>query len=114
MLDCWEQLNGVKSLLVEVLRNIPCQFPDTFQDKFSHLGLLRVWRCPATGERLDNLQEQGEQRTESRINILRQYCDFSAPYRKTDILLPVANIRRMIMLMKRDRSFTRVSGLLSV
>ncbi len=35
-------------------------------------------------------------------------------YRKMDILLPVANKRRMIILMNRDRSLTLPSGLLSV
>ena len=69
MLDGREQLYRIQGLLLEILGNISSQLPDALQHKLSNLGFLRIWRCAVTGERLDNLEEQCEQRPENKLSV---------------------------------------------
>ena len=60
MLHSWEQFHRVKSLLLEVLRDISCQLPNAFEDQFGNFELLRVRSGSVTREWLDYLEKKVE------------------------------------------------------
>lgn len=63
MFYCRQELHRIQLLFLEILRDIPRKLPHAFQNKFSNPRVFRLgWRAGAR-ERLDDLQEEGKQRT---------------------------------------------------
>jgi hypothetical protein len=56
MFHSWKQFHRVESLLLEVLRDVSCQLPDAFEDKFSNFELLGLRVSSVSRERLDDLE----------------------------------------------------------
>jgi len=56
MLNRRKQFNGIKMALDKVLRNIPSQFPDTFQDEFCDFGFFGFWESRISWKGFDNLK----------------------------------------------------------
>lgn len=108
VLDRREQFHRVQDTLLEILRNVPRQLPDTLQHQLRNLGFLGVNVSPVGRERLDDPQQEREQCTARGCSVISDGAE-KKTYRNMDILLPVANSRKMIMLMNRERSLTLVS-----
>ena len=64
MLDGREELDRVQRFVRQVLRNIPRELPNAFEDELGDARLLRARRCTVARERLDDPQEQCKERPE--------------------------------------------------